>query len=88
MGSLPRKIKRRALAKQRKETQKDVAQKMNMFERLPDKCSACEEAFDKQNKEMVMAWSVVVRTEEQVVRLYCPECWDKAKKIIKEFGEQ
>jgi hypothetical protein len=88
MGSLSRKMKRRALAKQQKETQKDVAQKMNMFERLPDKCSACEKTFDKQNKEMVMTWSVVVRAEEQVVRLYCPECWDKAKKIIKEFGEQ
>lgn len=88
MGSLSRKMKRLAAAKQEKETQKDVAQKMNMFDRIPDRCSACEMAFDKHDRDMVISWSVVVRTEEEVVRLYCPECWDKAKKIIKEFGDR
>jgi len=87
MGSLSRKMKRRAEVKRKKETQKDVAQKMSMFDRMPDGCSACEKTFDKHDRDMVMSWSVVVRTEEEVVRLYCPECWDKAKKIIKEFGE-
>jgi hypothetical protein len=81
-------MKRKGLAKRRKQTEKDMAQKMNMFDRMPDECSACELTFDKSNKEMVMSWNVVVRSEENIVRLYCPECWGKAKKIIKEFGEQ
>ena len=88
MGSLSRKMKRKGIAKRRKQAEKDMAQKMNMFDRMPDECSACDCAFDKSNKEMVMTWNVVVRSEENIVRLYCPECWGKAKKIIKEFGEQ
>jgi hypothetical protein len=28
-----------------------------------------------------------VREEEEVVRLYCPECWDKAVEIIQNFKE-
>jgi len=57
---------------------------MNMFEHLPDECSACELEFDKQDREMVMTWNVVVREKEEIVRLYCPECWGKAQEIIKE----
>ena len=34
-----------------------------------------------------MTWNVVVREEEEIVRLYCPECWDKANKIIKEIKD-
>ena len=34
---------------------------------------------------MVMTWNVVVHGPEEVVRLYCPECWDKAVKITQEF---
>jgi ribosomal protein L44E len=33
---------------------------------------------------MVMSWSVVVRKETETVRLYCPECWDMAKKLVEE----
>ena len=88
MGSLSRKMERKGIAKRRKQTEKDMAQKMNMFDRMPDECSACEKSFDKRDRDMVMSWNVVVRAEEDVVRLYCPECWGKAKEIIEEFGKR
>ena len=36
---------------------------------------------------MAMTWSVVVK-DENTVRLYCPECWAQAKKVIKDFKER
>ena len=84
MSSFERKIKRKQKKRAKKELEKDVATKMNMFDQMPDECSACEQAFDKQNRDMVMTWNVVVREKEKIVRLYCPTCWDKARKIIKE----
>ena len=69
-------IKRRA--------EKEMKQKVGMFEKLPDACDACNKDFDKKNKEMVMSWNVVVREAQGVVRLYCPECWNMAIKAIEE----
>ena len=57
---------------------------MGMFDKLPDDCNACEKTFDKKSKSMVQSWNVVVREEEGIVRLYCPSCWDMAKKLIEE----
>ena len=65
-----------------------VAEKMFLFEKMPDECSACTKSFDKQDKEMVVSWSVVVRQEENTVRLYCPDCWGAAQKAVKKvYGE-
>ena len=72
------------MAKEAKEDgQEDLSEKMILFGKLGDACLICEKSFDKKNKEMVMSWNVVVREEE--VRLYCPECWDKAVKITEDF---
>ena len=88
MSSITRKIKRKALAKRQRQAQKDMSEKMGLFNKIPENCSTCDKPFDKKNRDMVMSWSVVVRKEEDVVRLYCPECWDKAKEIIKEFSKR
>ena len=56
-----------------------------MFDKLEDHCAACEKPFDKKSKEHVSTWNVVVREKEDVVRLYCPECWGKANKLIEEI---
>ena len=32
-----------------------------------------------------MSWSVVVKEEK--VRLYCPDCWERAKNLIKEIKD-
>ena len=77
MGSMSRKIKRN----KEKKAKKELATKVALFGKLGDACMTCEKPFDKNNKEQVMSWSVVVREKEKVVRLYCPDCWDTAKKI-------
>jgi hypothetical protein len=85
--SIERKMKRKREAKERK-VQKDIAGKLNMFDRLPEECLSCEKDFDKQNKEMVSTWNVVVREVEGVVRLYCPDCWGTAQKVVKTYWEE
>jgi len=72
--------------KKQKQIKKDLKQKMGMFDRLPDECLACEEPFDRQDREQVMSWSIVVREDD--VRLYCPDCWTKAQTIVKDFEQR
>ena len=69
----------------KKEAQQELKEKVGLFNKLSDECLVCQKNFDKQNKEMVMAWSVIVRKD--TVRLYCPECWDRANKLIKEIED-
>ena len=76
---------RRAAAKN-KQTE-DLEDKIALFGKLPDECLPCLKPYNKKDKEMVMTWSVVVHGEEEVVRLYCPECWNKAKKITEDFAK-
>ena len=88
MGSMERKFKRKDMAKKKKNAEKEMATKVALFGKLPNKCLTCEKPFDKTNKEMVKSWNVVVREEEEVVRLYCPDCWQKAQDIIKGFKQR
>ena len=79
---------RRAQARANKKNQnKEVEQKLGLFEKIPKNCLTCDKKFDKLNKEMVMSWSVVVREKEEEVRLYCPTCWDKATELAKKHFE-
>tara|TARA_R110002073_G_scaffold253117_1_gene415855 strand:- start:29 stop:337 length:309 start_codon:yes stop_codon:yes gene_type:complete len=86
MGSLKRKIARTA-DKAQKKAEKKMAKKLMMFDMLDDECAACKEPFDKKCKEHAATWNVVVREQEKLVRLYCPECWDKANNLIKEIQD-
>ena len=80
---------RRAAAKAAKKGgDKELSEKIFLFEQMPDECSACVTPFDKANKEMVKLWNVVVREEEKIVRLYCPDCWSKAKTLIEELEDK
>ena len=78
---------RRAMAKNNKSTSEAVTKQLNMFDSLPDECLACTKPFDKKNREMVATWNVVVR-DEKTVRLYCPECWDKAIATVEQFKKE
>jgi len=84
LSSLSKKLRRN----KEKEAKKEFKKKVGLFNKLEDRCLVCEKDFDKKNKDMVMSWSVVVK--EDKVRLYCPECWERAKKLIEEIkdGEQ
>tara|TARA_A100001391_G_scaffold203585_1_gene196402 strand:+ start:2692 stop:2958 length:267 start_codon:yes stop_codon:yes gene_type:complete len=82
-----RKQRREMERKMGKDNSQKLAEKIFQFDQLPDECLACLKPFDKKSKEMAMTWSVVVK-DENTVRLYCPECWAQAKKVIKDFKER
>jgi len=81
MSNLNRKMKRQ----KKNEAKKELQKKVGLFNKLSEHCLVCQKNFDKKNKDMVMSWSVVVKEEQ--VRLYCPECWDRAKDLIKEIKD-
>ena len=84
-----KKLKRAAKKKKEKaaadETQTKIKKQMGMFSRLPKECSACQMEFPK-TREAHMTWQVVVRSN-QTVRLFCPECQEKAKKLVENNNE-
>ena len=84
MSGAKRKIKRA----KKKKAEKELQEKMFMFDKLGDACMTCEKTFDKKDLEQVKSWNVVVRRKEKKVNLYCPECWTKAKDIIEEFARR
>ena len=72
---------RRALSKHMgTEATENFAQKISQFGKLPEQCSACQKEFDKQDRDMLQSWSVVVK--QDVVRLFCPDCINKTKEIL------
>jgi len=73
--------------KSNKQVQKDLKQKMGLFDQLPDECLACDAPFDRKNREQVMSWNVVVKRDPDVVRLYCPDCWQKAVSVVEDFDK-
>ena len=80
---------RRAQDKLNKKNQNsEVAEKMTMFGKMPNECLACLTPFDKRDKKQVLSWSVVVRNDKEEVRLYCPECWSKAKAVVQAYEKE
>ncbi len=69
--------------KEKKQAQEQDQNQMNMFDRLPKACNTCDEPFPK-TREAHMSWKVVVRNQEQQVRLFCPACLEKASKLVEE----
>ena len=88
MSNATRKIQRQKAVEAKKEVEKELTNKIGMFGRLPDECSACQKPFDKKSKEMAQTWIVVVRNEEKLVRLFCPECVDKVKEFLPDENEE
>ena len=78
---------RRAMEKKigKKNSQK-LAEKIFQFDKLPAECLACHKPYDKKSKEMAQTWNVIVK-DKDTVRLYCPECWNKAREFAKAFKE-
>ena len=85
-----KKLKRAAKKKKEKATvqqmQNKLKNQMNMFDRLPGQCTSCSKPFPK-TREAHMTWRVVVRNREQLVRLFCPECQEKALKLVENNNE-
>ena len=80
---------RRAAAKLNKKNESsEVDEKVALFGKLPDECLVCQASFDKKDKSQVMSWSVVVRNDTEQVRLYCPDCWSKAKAVVEAYEKE
>jgi len=82
-----RKDRREMERKLGKDNSQKLAEKISQFDQLPDKCTACLKPYDKKSKEMARTWNVVVRDDE-TIRLYCPECWNAAQSVIKQFRDR
>ena len=67
---------------------RDIPEKIALFEKIPQECSACLKPFNKDNRMQVATWSVVVRNDIGQVRLYCPECWEKAKAVVQAYEKE
>jgi len=74
-----------ALAKKAEDTEDPLTAKTALFSKLPEECLMCELPFDKTDNAMVTSWSVVVREDKGVVRLYCPDCWSAAQKVVEKY---
>ena len=70
-----------------KKQKKEMKQLLGLFDKFGDECAACEAPYDKISKEQAMTWKVVVREQEHIVRLYCPDCWNKTTEAIKQVEE-
>ena len=85
-----KKLKRAAKKKKEKaltqEAQDKIKKHMLMFDRRPDKCSACDKEFP-MTREAHMSWQVVVRNKQGTVRLFCPDCLEKAKQAVEKQDE-
>ena len=86
-----KKLKRSAKKKKEKaasqEEKAKIKKQIGMFDKLPSKCSACEKVFPK-TQEAHSTWRVAVRYEEEQVRLFCPECQQKAKELAENNNER
>ena len=83
MSNFKRKLKR----KQEKDANEELKIRLSSFDKMGGECSACEKPFDKKSREHASTWNVVVREEKSIVRLYCPDCWGMAKKLIEQVEE-
>jgi len=85
-----KKLKRAAKKKKdkakAKAQQEILGKQINMFDRLPEACDTCGKEFPK-TREAHMSWRVTVRNKEKLVRLFCPDCLDKAKQAVEKQDE-
>lgn len=84
MSSAKRKLHRKKV----KDAQKDLSEKVGLFDKIPNQCLSCETSFDKNDKEQVSSWRVVVREEQNRVNLYCPTCWDQAVGMLNDMEKR
>ncbi len=78
-------LKRKVERAKKKAAEKELKQKVMMFDKMPDVCVSCFKDFDKRDREMVKTWYVVERRKENKVNLYCPECWEDGMNLVKDM---
>ena len=83
---LKRAVKKKKEAALAEEAQRKITKQMGMFDRLPSTCSACKKPFPK-TQDAHNTWRVVVKYEQQQVRLFCPDCQELASKLAENQNE-
>ena len=85
-----KKLKRAAKKKKQKaaveEAQHRLKESVGSFHKRPDECSACDKEFP-MTREAHMSWQVVTNNEQGTVRLFCPDCLEKAKTLLEDNNE-
>ena len=85
-----KKLKRVSKKKKHKAEEQRVQSKLkktiSSFKKRPDECSACKKKFPL-TREAHMSWRVVVKNKKQQVRLFCPDCQNKAKQLLEKNNE-
>ena len=85
-----KKVKRAAKKKKDKAAAKQLENKlknqMNMFDRMPKECSACGKPFPK-TRESHLSWQIMAWNNPPKVRLFCPDCQEKAKTLVENNNE-
>ena len=81
-------LNRRLQRAKKKRLEKDLKQKLNMFDRIPEQCSVCFKPFDKTDKEQVQSWYVVERRNQRSVNLYCPTCWKDGIAMVEQVVKE
>ena len=61
-----RKQRRAQEAQMGKDGNEELATKVALFGKLPEECTACNAAYDKNDKKMATTWNVVVREQERI----------------------
>jgi hypothetical protein len=84
--NLKRKAKNKKLKQKSEEAQRRMQKQINLFDKLPNVCSTCSTNFPK-TKEAHMNWKVVVKAKNEMVRLFCPDCQEKAKELVEKQNE-
>ncbi len=84
--SLKRKAKNKKQKQASEEAQRRMQKQINLFDKLPKTCSTCSMEFPK-TREADMSWKVVVRAKNEMVRLFCPACQEKAKTLMENNNE-
>jgi len=87
MTKATKKIQRKIKKAKKRQAEAELKEKVGMFSQLENFCLICEKPFNKQDKEMVQSWYVVVREKQKKVNLYCPECWVRANNFIEQLKE-
>jgi hypothetical protein len=85
-----KKLRRAAKKKKDKassrQLQDKISKQINMFDRMPESCSACSVVFPK-TKAAHLTWQVMTWTNPPKVRLFCPACQTKAKELLENSNE-
>tara|TARA_Y100001963_G_scaffold156899_1_gene251646 strand:- start:513 stop:788 length:276 start_codon:yes stop_codon:yes gene_type:complete len=87
MNRAQRRAEKKSKKKKGQKPNEEIDKKMGLFDLLPDQCSACLAPYDKKDKQMATTWNVVVKEEAKIVRLYCPDCWSTAQRILQDVRD-